>query len=140
MEFFFKYIVPIHVMIYRLSGGRIGAQMNGHVLLLLTTIGRKSGKKRTIPLGYLREGDAYMVAANAAGADRHPGWYWNAVRGTQPVRIQIGRQKMVVDVREPKGEARDTLYQRFMEHNNDYIKYQQQTERTIPVLVLTPVN
>ena len=70
--------------------------------------------------------------------DNHPGWYWNAAQGTQPVQIQIGKDVMTVDVREAEGDERNSLYQRFIEVNEGYATYQQKTERVIPVLVLTP--
>jgi deazaflavin-dependent oxidoreductase (nitroreductase family) len=138
MALVFKLFVLVHVTLYRLTGGRIGGRVGGSDILLLITAGRKTGKRRTIPLGYLREGESYLVTASAGGTPKHPGWYWNAAKGTHPVKIQIGKDVKTVDVREAEGEERDKLYQRFVEVNEGYGTYEQKTERVIPVLVLTP--
>lgn len=138
MMLVFKVFLAVHVAVYRLSGGKIGGRMGKSHILLLTTIGRKSGKTRTIPLGYLREGESYVVAASGGGDAKHPGWYWNAAKGTHPVQIQVQNEVMTVDVHEAEGEHRSALYQRFIEVNKGYATYQERTTRMIPVLVFTP--
>ena len=70
MRLLFKFGVSIHTAIYRLSGGRVGASIGGMRMLILTTRGRRSGKARSVPLGYILDGDAYVVIASYGG--RYP--------------------------------------------------------------------
>src|SRR4051794_14843627 len=67
----------VHRGLYRLTRGKIGATMGPMKVLLLTTIGRKSGQERTWPLGYFRDGDRVIIIASAGGQDAHPAWYLN---------------------------------------------------------------
>lgn len=136
---FFKIWLFWHVNLYRLTGGRIGSRMFKNDVLLLTTIGRKSGKKRTTPLMYLRDGDKYLVTASAGGDPKHPGWYWNATQGSAPVGIQVRGHKMTVKVEEAAGDQRTALYQRFIQSHPGFADYEKKVARTIPVLILTPV-
>lgn len=138
MKLFFQLFMAIHVGLYRLTGGKMGGHMNGGDVLLLTTTGRKSGKKRTTPLMYLRDGDDYLIGASAAGAPKHPGWYWNATKGTAPVQIQVDDKVMQVAVTDVQGEERDAYYERFKQAVDSFRQYEEKTERTIPVLKLTP--
>lgn len=133
-----KLVLALHVTIYRLTGGRFGGRMNGEDILLLTTLGRKSGTKRTRPLVYLRDKNHYLVAAGAAGSDKHPGWYWNAAKGSHPVTIQVMDKVMTVDVVDVEGDQREEFYRRFRESAHYFETYQQKTDREIPVLILTP--
>ncbi|MCI0709601.1 MAG: nitroreductase family deazaflavin-dependent oxidoreductase [Chloroflexi bacterium] len=133
-----KIFMVIYVGLYRLTSGRIGGRLMGNDVLLITTIGRKSGKKRTTPVMYLRDGERYLVTASAGGGDKHPGWYWNAAKGSHPVQIEVKKQKMTVNVEEPEREERDKYYERFKESNPGFATYETKTHRVIPVLVLTP--
>lgn len=134
----FKIFMAIQVALYKLTKGAIGGRFNGGDILLLTTTGRKSGKVRTTPLMYIQDGSNYLVTGSAGGGPKHPGWYWNATQGTQPVQIQVKDKVMPVAVIEASGEQRDQLYQRFIEMNDQFAGYETKTQRTIPVLVLTP--
>ena len=76
-RFMRRLTTPIHRGLYRLTGGRLGGKAVGMPILLLTTTGRKSGKPRTRPVGYLPDGDTYVVVAAAGGVPQHPDWYLN---------------------------------------------------------------
>jgi deazaflavin-dependent oxidoreductase (nitroreductase family) len=80
--------MAVHVFLYRLTGGRIGGSMWGFNLLLLTTIGRKSGKEHTTPLGCFDYEGGYVVAATNGGLPNNPGWYYN-LKSKPQVTIQI---------------------------------------------------
>jgi hypothetical protein len=74
-------VLWLHVTLYRLTNGRIGGRfIAGSPILLLTTTGRKSGKRRTRPLAYVRDDDRYVLCASNGGSPRHPGWYHNPGR------------------------------------------------------------
>ncbi len=138
MQVFFKIMNTIITTLYRVTGGKIGGHMNGGDVLLLTTVGRKSGEKRTTPVMYLRDGDGYLIAASAAGAPKSPGWYWNAAKGTAPVEIQVGSQTMTVDVTDLQGADRDQSYEKFKQAMESFVGYEEKVTRTIPVLKLSP--
>jgi F420H(2)-dependent quinone reductase len=73
-----KAVLWLHATLYRLTNGRIGGRfIAGSPILLLTTIGRRTGKRRTRPLAYVRDGDRFVLCASNGGSPRHPGWYHN---------------------------------------------------------------
>lgn len=130
--------VTINLILYRLTGGRIGGRYRGVEILLLEHMGRKSGKKRLTPLYYIQDGDRYLIAASDQGAAKNPGWYWN-ILGDAPVKIHVRDKVMPVKVTEVTGAERDQLFERFLNLKIDnYVRYQQRTSRKIPVLILTP--
>jgi len=93
MKFIGQLVFSLMNFLYRASGGRIGGKMGQVEVLLLTTTGRKSGKKRTLPLVYIMDGPAYVITASAGGADKNPGWFFN-VRSNPQSLIQV-REKQI---------------------------------------------
>jgi len=128
----------LHQFLYEKTDGRIGASIGGRPMLLLRTVGRKTGASRTSALLYLSDGDDRIVIASKAGAPNHPGWYHNLV--AQPdVEIQVGRERIPVRARTAEGDERTRLWAKVDELNKgQYAAYQARTERTIPVVVLSP--
>jgi deazaflavin-dependent oxidoreductase (nitroreductase family) len=133
-------LLTVHQWLYEQSDGRIGASLGGRPMLLLRTVGRRSGEPRTAALLYVRDGDAYVVIASKGGAPQHPGWFHNLT--AQPdVEIQVGRERMRVHARIAKGEERSRLWARADEINQgQYAAYQSRTSRRIPVVVLDPTS
>lgn len=78
--------------------------------MLLTTYGRKSGKKYVRPVGYFMDGDNYSLMAAYGGGDKHPGSYWNAAKNNRPVEIEIKGKTMTVDVIDAQGEDYERCY------------------------------
>lgn len=141
MEFLYRAFVAVHVFLYRLTNGRVGGKEGGRDVLLLTTVGRRSGKTRTKPIVYLPDGDNYLVMASAAGTPKHPGWYWNATDDSSPVEIQIKDATIPVTVAELQGEERELAYDKYkqamgVELIEGYEK--KAAGRVFPVLRLTP--
>jgi deazaflavin-dependent oxidoreductase (nitroreductase family) len=81
-----------HVAVYRLTEGRVGARLLGMDVLLLTTVGRRSGQPRTSALSYMRDGDAFLVLNSGSGSVAPPNWYLNA-RALPEVQVQCGRER-----------------------------------------------
>jgi deazaflavin-dependent oxidoreductase (nitroreductase family) len=107
-------------------------------MLLLRTVGRRTGEKRTAALLYVRDGAAYAVIASKGGAPQHPGWLHN-LRANPDVEIQVGRERIPVRARIAEGEERSRLWARADEINQgQYEVYQSRTARPIPVVVLEP--
>lgn len=133
-------VLRLHEQLYKRSGGRIGHRMIGVPTLLLSTVGRRSGKTRTNALVYARDGEDYLLVASNGGADRPPAWLHN-VRADPHVEIQIARERRngtarVVESTDPEYER---LWRAVNANNHDrYTAYQQQTSRPIPVIAVTP--
>jgi len=129
----------LHTRLYRASGGRLGLHTPGLEHLLLTTTGRKSGRPRTSPVTFLREGDSYLVVASNGGADRHPAWWLN-LEAEPHAWIEVGSEKLAVIAKraDPDEEAR--LWGLLEAYNPFYSQYRQITIRDIPIVVLCPVG
>lgn len=136
-DWFFKTLSRSHTFLYRRTGGRVGKKFSGMSVLLLTTTGRKSGKQRTTTLSYLRDGDDYLIAGSKGGSESNPAWYLN-LDATREVRVQVGSEVFAANASVTEGDDRDRLYERFKALDDEYVKYESQTERTIPVVRLTP--
>ncbi len=131
-------VLGTHQFLYERTGGRIGSSLAGRPMLLLRTVGAKTGQPRTAALLYVRDGDDYAVIASRGGDTRNPGWYHN-LRAQPDVEIQIGTTTIPVRASIAEGEQRDRLWAEADEVNKgQYSTYQSRTDRQIPVVVLTP--
>lgn len=108
-------------------------------VLLLTTTGRKSGEKRTLPLIYKKVGDGFVIIASKGGAPSHPAWYLN-LAAEPNCEIQVAHDHFRVQARTAEGAERDSLWQQLVEIYPPYTDYQEATSRKIPVVVLDPVS
>ena len=124
---------------YMASGGTEGAEMKGRPVILLSTIGAKSGKIRKTPLMRVEHGGQYAVVASLGGAPKHPVWYHNIVANPR-VELQDGPVSKDYDAREVFGDEKALWWERAVAAWPDYAEYQKKTDRQIPVFVLTPVN
>lgn len=106
--------------------------------LLLTTTGRKSGKRLTLPLIFGRSGDDYVVVASKGGAPAHPAWYLNLAAHPE-VEVQVKADKFKAHAHTAQGAERSALWRKMVEIYSPYEQYQQRTERQIPVVVLKRV-
>jgi len=137
MRLVLRVMSALHTALYRLTGGKRGRTMMKVPVLLLTTRGRKSGKERTTPLMYTRDGDNLVLIASVGGAPRNPAWYWN-LQG-QEADVQIGSEHHRVRARDAEGEERERLWAEMVALYPSYAEYQKKTTRRIPVVVLEPV-
>ncbi len=138
-KFFFKRIPLIHAFVYRLTGGRVGSEMRGFKVLLLTSVGRKTGKARTNPLGYFMDGGNYIIIASNAGFDTHPAWYHN-LKAHPDTTIQVKHQGIRVKAETANPAERQRLWAKLMEIAPSYADYEKQTRRVIPIVVLQPTS
>jgi deazaflavin-dependent oxidoreductase (nitroreductase family) len=121
------------------SGGRDGVELQGKPVILLTSIGAKSGKIRKTPLMRVEHGGEYAIVASLGGAPRNPVWYYN-VKKNPRVELQDGPVTREYDAREVSGDEKAIWWERAVAVWPDYAEYQKKTDRQIPVFVLTPVN
>lgn len=131
----FRILGGVHKRVYRVTGGKIGGRIGKLPVLLLTTIGRKSGQPRTQPLAYTRAGDGYAVIASKGGAPQHPLWYLN-LRANPVAEVTVGRETWKVRARDAEGEERERLWHALADLYPGYDRYAQKTSRRIPVVVL----
>jgi len=123
---------------FRWTGGRVGGRfLQGAPVLLLTTLGRKTGKSRTVPLLYLEDGENLVIVASKGGMNHHPVWFLN-LEANPKVEIQIGRESRTLQARRATEEEKAALWPRLTAMYTEYDTYQSRTERNIPVLILTP--
>ena len=128
-----------HLERYLRTAGEDGHVWRGVPPLLLTTVGRRSGRPRTTPLIYGRTDDAgYVVVASKGGAPEHPAWFGNLM-ANDDASIQVKAERADVRARVAEGEERAELWRRMVELWPDYERYAEATERRIPVVVLDPV-
>ena len=120
---------------FRANGGKVGGQFEGAPLLLLHTVGAKSGQERVNPMMYRTVGDAYAVFASKAGAPTNPDWYHNLVANPL-VKVEIGNETFGATARVITDGERDRIYGRQAELYPGFAEYQEKTSRVIPVVAL----
>ncbi len=121
-----------------MSGGNVGGKFPGGApILLLTTVGHKSGKERTQPLLYLADGDKLIVVASKGGHDHHPHWYLN-LKANADVEVQVKKEKRLMSASDATEEGHAKYWPQLCEMYDGYAKYETKIDRTIPVIVLSP--
>lgn len=130
-------VSALHVLLYRLTRGRLLNSISGAPILLLTTTGRKTGKRRTRPLVHLPDGDRLVVVGSAGGDKRDPTWVLN-LRNNPQVLVETGGRRQEMTAQIVTGPERDRLWPRLIEIFPGFGEYQLQTTRELPVIVLQP--
>lgn len=136
MAFWTKLLVAGNIAAYRLSRGRLGSTLAGQSVLLLTTQGRRSGKARTIPINYYLDQGRYVIVASNWGSDHHPAWYTN-LRHDPHASLQVKDQRIQASASFAEGAEYERLWQVVTGRNPFYTRYQQKTQRKIPLVILT---
>jgi deazaflavin-dependent oxidoreductase (nitroreductase family) len=135
---FLRFFVPFHVFVFRLTRGRVMGRF-GLPVLLLTTTGRRSGRRRTVPLLYLEDRGTPLIIASNNGGPRNPDWYYNLV--ANPVVVVETRTGTRTVRAEPlHGEERRRRFRRVVAAADRYEEYQSRTSRVIPVIALRAVS
>ncbi|MGE5291278.1 MAG: nitroreductase family deazaflavin-dependent oxidoreductase [Micromonosporaceae bacterium] len=124
---------------FRANEGRVGGQFEGAPLLLLHTVGAKTGQPRVNPMMYRRLEDGYAVFASKAGAPTNPDWYHNLLAHPR-VTAEIGTQTVELLARVAEGEERARIWAAQKAAYPGFADYERKTTRQIPVVVLTPVS
>jgi deazaflavin-dependent oxidoreductase (nitroreductase family) len=127
---------PEHVRVYRETSGERGYDWRGTTILLLTTIGRKSGEERTTPLIHRTDGERYVIIASKGGAADDPAWFKNLSKNPDRIEIQVKGDRFPVTASVAEGPERERLWKLMTEVWPDYDDYQVKTDRQIPVVVL----
>lgn len=127
--------VKIHLSLYRRTGGVVGGSISGNRVLLLTTIGRKTGQPRTTALAYIVDGDHLVIIGGAAGSPKHPAWWLN-LQAHPAAQIQIGRHVQRVRAIETTLQEELSIFARNPKQRALYDLMQRVVTRKIPVIVL----
>ena len=137
MTLFLRFFVPFHIFVFRLTGGRLMGKFDLPVLLLTTT-GRRSGRRRTVPLLYLEDRGTVLLIGSNNGGPTNPGWYHNLVANpTVEVETRSGRRSMRA---EPLvGAERRHRFDQIKAAADRYAEYQSRTDRELPVVALREV-
>lgn len=125
--------------LYMSSGGTAGTELKGKPVILLTTVGAKTGKLRKTPLMRVEHDGEYAVVASLGGAPKHPVWYYN-ITSHPRVELQDGTGTGECEAHEVLGDEKATWWERAVAVWPDYADYQRKTDREIPVFVLTPIH
>lgn len=132
-----KIMTPVMVWIHRRSGDRFA----GMDLLYLTTVGARTGARRTTPVARFDDGaGGWIIVASAGGAAQHPSWYHNIAAHPDQVQVEVGGTEHRVLVKQLEGEERAEAWSRVVEHVTRFEGYTTKTDRRFPVLRLTPVS
>jgi len=125
---------------FHANGGKVGGYFAGANMVLLHTIGAKSGQSRTNPLVYVTDGDRIVVIASKGGADSNPDWYYNLL-ANPTVTVEIGTERFQARATVVREEPeRSRLYAKMVEHRPGFAEYEQKTSRKIPAVVLERVG
>jgi deazaflavin-dependent oxidoreductase (nitroreductase family) len=127
----------LHRAMFEISGGRVMTKFRGAPAVMLTTVGRKTGKERTWPLLGIPVGDGYAIAASNSGHDQNPAWYLN-LQANPDVKLAVGRETLELRARDATPTERAELYPKFVAVYSGYRDYEAATDREIPVVLLEP--
>ena len=130
-------VAGFHRWVIRRTGGRAGGGALGVDVILVTTRGRRSGEPRTVPLGAVRDGPAWLVVGSNAGHDAMPAWALN-LQADPAVTVERGGEARPFRAHEAVGEEADRLWPIVIDAYPGYGDYQRRTERAIPLYVLEP--
>lgn len=125
------------VELYERSGGTEGTTLRGLPVIVLTSVGARSGRIRKTPLMRVEHAGTYAAVASQGGAPTHPLWYHN-LKAHPRVELQDGPHKGDYVAREVSGDERDAWWARAVSAYPDYADYQRKTDRQIPVFVIEP--
>lgn len=132
-----KLATHVHSFLFRVTNGRFGRNVRGAPVLVLETIGRKSGKLRSVPLLFVEDGGDWIVMASNGGDAQHPAWFTNLEAEPRATVITAaGRRAVAATVTD--GEERERLFGRLAAIYRGFESYRDRTTREIPVVRLRP--
>ena len=136
--FNWKYFGKAHQALYRLSGGRLGTRMGWIDVVLVDTIGRKTGKVRTAPIACYPYKDSVVVSASNSGQEKHPAWYLN-MQANPAITVQMGKERFEATAEVVPAEDLPELWEKVVKINRHQGEYLAQTQREIPLVWLKKV-
>jgi F420H(2)-dependent quinone reductase len=129
----------MHAAVYRRTHGRMLGRVGGQPVLLLQTVGRRTGQRRMTPVQYLADGETFVVVASHAGAARPPAWYLN-LRANPHARVEVGPRTFDVRAQEAAGQERADLWRRLTAANRYLERAARKAGRDLPLMALVPLT
>jgi deazaflavin-dependent oxidoreductase (nitroreductase family) len=136
---FIKWFMTFNAFLIRVSNGRIGSRLGKQTILLLETIGRKSGQPRVIPIAYFYYEGKYLIVASNWGKDKHADWYLNLLKNPHAT-LQVNGKTIHAEAHDAQGEEYAHLWKFATERHPSYLRYQEMTSRCIPVVVFQSIE
>jgi len=129
-----RWMNKVMTPLVRRTGGRLGRQD----VLVLTTVGRRTGAERSTPLSWFPgEDGSWLVVASAAGAAQNPAWYYNVAAAPRSVRIEVAGETIPVTAEQVDGDDRDRVWPQIKAASAQFAGYESKTDRQLPVIRLT---
>jgi deazaflavin-dependent oxidoreductase (nitroreductase family) len=132
-----KYFARAHIWVYQRTEGRVGARLLWFPAALVTTTGRRSGRPRTTPTLYLRDGDRVILPASFGGRDADPAWYLN-LQADPKAHVQIGGEHLDLAARDATAQERKHYWPKLIKMYPPYRNYREAADRPIPLVVCEP--
>jgi deazaflavin-dependent oxidoreductase (nitroreductase family) len=133
-DFFIKLFMDFNASLLRISRGRIGSRLGTQTILLLETIGRKTGQPREIPIAYFFHEGKYLIVASNWGKEKHADWYLNLQKNPR-AKLTIHGKTIPVKARDAQGDEYTRLWTFATQKHPPYLNYQKMTSRHIPIVV-----
>ena len=131
--------MALNTFAIRVSRGRLGSQLGTQTILLLHTVGRRSGRRFVTPIAYFHTNGYYFLVGSNWGKPRQADWYHNVLAGPHTT-IEVKGRKISVEARQAEGQEYERLWNYAIEHHPPYLHYKEMTKRHIPIIVLQPEN
>lgn len=138
-EILIKCFMRVNAFLLRLTNGRMGSRLGTQTILLLETIGRKSGQPREIPIAYFFYEGKYLIVESNWGKEVHADWYFN-LRKNPHARLKVRGQIISVEAHDAQGQEYDRLWNFVTERHPPFLRYQKMTTRPIPIVIFEPVR
>lgn len=132
---FQRWLTGTHTLLYRLSDGRLGGRLVQMPVLLLSTVGRRSGRLRITPLTYFQDGERFVLVASNGGTSGSPGWYHNLMASPEAL-VQAGSRVLMARAEQLPAAERARLWPLVTDVYPGYREYQKRTDREIPLVAL----
>jgi deazaflavin-dependent oxidoreductase (nitroreductase family) len=138
-DVFIKWFMVFNTLLIHSSGGRIGSKLGTQTILLLHSVGRKSGKAYVTPIAYFYYEGRYLIVASNWGKDKQADWFLN-LKERPRTEIEVEGKTITVEVREAEGDEYVRLWKFATQKHPPYLKYQSITPRRIPIVVFQPLD
>ena len=133
-----KWFMSFNSFLIRITGGRLGGKLGSQTILILHTVGRKSGKARSVPIAYFEYKDQYLLVASNWGKDKQADWYVN-IKKEPHGTIDVKGKRIMVKAHEAQGDEYANLWKFATGKHPQYLDYQKMTKRRIPIVLLDPI-
>ncbi len=136
---FIKWFMAINAFLIRISRGRVGTQLGTQQILILSTVGRKSGQIRRIPIAYFFHEGKYLIVESNWGKDNHADWYFN-LQSQPHATVEVKGKTISANARFAEGEEYTRLWEYLTKKHPPYLEYQKMTKRKIPIAIFEKIG